>query len=205
MSKPILGLDFSLAKNSELIFTQQGRHLASSVHPTREAHQWVAHHEAQWKDAETILVLGIGCGYHLRALASTSKKRVIGCDINKDFVRGALRIHPLDLKESEMCLFENLNDLEHNTALTKATQTSYAVLVHEASVFANRPLFQEAQHFLLGRTRAGLQWLFANRGLGELNFQEEQGANLLSLKSIDSVLEDKAQAPLLNALRELIA
>lgn len=196
-------LGFTLAKNSELIFTDQGRSLCSQVNPTREAHQWVSHHEASWRDREAIIVLGVGCGYHLRALAAAANVAVFGCDLNCAHIAGALRIHPLDLREANLIHFTKTEDLASNNALRNVTQKSFAVLLHEPTAFVHSDSYRRAKHFLLGRTADGLAWLFENRGLGKLSFIESDTGNLVSLKNVDAQVSP-AQ-PLLHALRELIA
>jgi hypothetical protein len=162
-------IHFSTARNSELIFTTGDRHLCSSIHPTREAQQWIAHHQAKWRDCRSILVVGLGCGYHVRALkmAAGPETCVLALEPSREVIQAALRVHPLDLSETDLVQWSSIEDIKKSSVLTEATLRSYAVLLHEPSAFANPAQYQEAKDFLLGRQEEGLRWLFANRGVNE--------------------------------------
>src|SRR6516162_293586 len=95
-------IEFSMAKNSELTFTVDGRHLCSSINPSKEAKSWVVHHEKYWKNCETVIVVGLGCGYHVRALQIAGCPHVIAVEPSKGVISAALRVHPLDLQESNL-------------------------------------------------------------------------------------------------------
>jgi hypothetical protein len=198
-------VNFSFAKNSELIFTFGGRYLCSSINPTKESQQWVASQQERWKDSDAIIVLGLGCGYHVRALRSISHADVVAVETNRTMISAASRVHPLDLKESDVVHFESESDLASSPALVRATQKSYTVLLHDPSVFLRRDLFLAARRFLLGRNQDGLKWLFKNRNIPANSDFQAEGA--LSLKHLDSLLpQDRlVSAPILNAVRELIA
>jgi hypothetical protein len=200
-------IEFLVAKNSELVFKVAGRHLASAFNPTKEAHGWINHHQEIWRDCETIIVLGVGCGYHLRALKSASGAKILALDRDKKIIQAALRIHPLELSESEVAVLAPLTEISAHPAFIQATRGSYAVLVHEASAFVRPELYQSAKDFLLGRTAEGLRWVLQNRGqkVGDLPVQ----ADLYSLKNLDFILKKQIEGelplwPLAHAVRELI-
>jgi hypothetical protein len=201
-------VQFEFAKNSELIFTMNGRHLCSSFNPTREAHQWATFHQPQWKDCEAIVVLGVGCGYHIRALQSLSKAQVVALDSNPSIVAAALRVHPLDLKDSDTIAVEEVSS-SILPALEQATRKPYSVLIHEPSAFARPEWFSSTKDFLLGRNPKGLQWLFKTRGLSAPRLSDFEGECGVSLKTLDTlwtrqVLGQENLSPLMQALRELI-
>ena len=202
-------VQFGFAKNSELIFTLKGRHLCSSINPTREAHQWASVHQESWKDCDAIIVLGIGCGYHVRALQGISQAQVVAIDPNQEVVAAALRVHPLDLKETEALALDSTSKFEKCLPLEQATRKSYAVLVHEPSAASHPELFTELKDFLLGRRAEGLQWLFRNRGLAAPRLSDFEGDTGVSLKTLDALWRRQISgqenlSPLLQALRELI-
>lgn len=202
-------IHFLMARNSELVFTLDGRHLSSAINPTREAHQWVSHHQSQWKDRESVIVLGLGCGYHVRALKAATAAQVLVLEPDLGVIKSALRVHPFDLQESQIFRLEDASSLRRHPALQEATKRSYCVLTHEPSAFLYRELFGTAKQFLLGRQREGLIWLFKNRGF-QLPADFDIAANSdVSLKTLDSLwtqqLEGRADlVPLMQALRELI-
>lgn len=180
-----------------MIFTVDGRHLCSTVDPSKEAEQWDQHHASRTAACKAIIVLGIGCGYHLRALKKKSRSiRVIGVESSKPVQAAALQVHPLDLHSDEFV------DSADHQIVREATREPYAVLVHEATAFGDPTLYQ-TRNFLLGRTPSGLRWLFQNRGW-EIPDAGKFEEGLLSLKSLDPVLPT-ANQPFLLALRELIA
>ncbi len=134
-------LFFSMAKNSELIFTRKGKHLCSCVHPTREAHQWVSHHQSRWNNSESVIVLGLGCGYHVRALKAAASAAIYVLEPDPEVIKGALRIHPLDLQESQIFKLDAPDSARNFPALAAATGRSYCLLLHEPSAFAHASLF----------------------------------------------------------------
>ena len=188
---------FETAKNSELIFTVSGRHLCSSVHPTKEAQQWISYHQALWQNCRTIVVLGLGCGYHVRALKNATDADVVVLEASREVIQAALRVHPLDLRESEIVHWSSVEVLKASKALIAATKSSYAVLIHEPSAFGNPELYSQTKEFLLGRKSDGLRWLFENRGLPAPVFIESEELNI---KALDSVWV----SPAMQALRELV-
>jgi|GEM_PF-4752159 len=197
---------FETARNSELIFTYQQRHLCSSIHPTREAQQWASYHQAKWRECRSIIVLGLGCGYHVRALKMATDARIVVLEPSREVIQAALRVHPLDLSESELLHWNSVESVTAFSALAEATKNSYAVLVHEPSAFANPSLYLETKEFLLGRKENGLRWLFQNRGVEMPAIEESE----MNLKTLEPVLEKQLNGelplqPALQALRELIA
>jgi hypothetical protein len=200
-------IHFETAKNSELIFTSGGRHLCSTIHPTKEARQWIAHHESLWKNCRTIIVLGLGCGYHVRALKMiNTPARVFVLEPSQEIMQAALKIHPFDLGQSEIAIWKNRKDLEDNYHLRNITKKSYAVLTHEPSAFANPEFYADAKQFLLGRDTAGLRWLFENREMAAPEISEPQE---ISIKTLDPLWQkqlagEEPLQPVMHALRELI-
>lgn len=201
-------IHFETAKNSELIFTVNGRHLCSSVHPTKEARQWIAHHESLWRDCRGVIILGLGCGYHVRAMKMAAPAtRIFVLEPSQEIVQAALRIHPFDLNPSDIATWNAIGDLRTNRPLMDITKNSYAVLIHEPSAFQQGALYSDAKQFLLGRNLAGLQWLFQNR---EFSIPDlvEQGP--VTIKTLDPVWQkqltgEETLQPVMQALRELIA
>lgn len=197
---------FETARNSELIFTYQRRHLCSSIQPTREAQAWIAHHQKQWRDCRTIIVLGLGCGYHVRALKMATDARVLVLEPSREVIQAALRVHPLDLNESDLFHLPTTEAVAGILPIAEATKNSYCVLVHEPSAFAHPSLYLETKEFLLGRKASGLRWLFQNRGVEMPAIDETE----MNLKTVAPILDRQLAGelplqPALQALRELIA
>lgn len=196
-------ISFFPAKNSELIFTVNDLALCSGYNPTLDAEQWVERNANFWAGVHTIFVLGVGCGYHLTVLARRSRSNVIGLDISKNIIAAALKIHPLDLQESKLLHFSSLDDLEHATIVKKSVQTRYTTLIYEPSVFSNPELFSQAKRFLNGRSKRGLLWLLRQRNLASLDFLDTADVSM-SIKSLDSVIDDFEPSPILKSVRELV-
>lgn len=57
------------SRSGHLVAKKNDRWLASSIDPIREAKSWAMNALKSLQDAETALVLGLGSGYHVRALA----------------------------------------------------------------------------------------------------------------------------------------
>lgn len=190
---------FELAKNSEMIFTVDGRHLCSAVDPSHEAKQWVSNHKTRISGAETILIVGVGCGYHIREMKKiVHPRRLIGIDAEQSILDATMRAHSLDLYQDDLILFAPAHPV-----LAESVRQPFSVLLHEPSGFAN-PKLNEIRNFILGRTITGLPWLFRNRGWSAPRPQCPVN-RLLSLKNLDDYLQTESTAqPWLRALRELI-
>lgn len=200
-------IHFATAKNSELIFTSDGRHLCSSVRPTKEAQNWFNHHQGLYQNCRSVFVLGLGCGYHVRALRMSGEFNVIVLENSHDIVQAALKVHPLDLRESDIVVWNDIADIVNVKSVQAATQNSYAVLIHEPSAFSNPALYSTTKEFLLGRTKNGLQWLFQNRDWEVPELGEPTEINLTCLDGILEMQRSGARPvqPAMQALRELIA
>src|SRR5262245_13648323 len=76
------------AKNGQPIFTVAGVHLCSSYDPEREARSWLRAYHEKCRPAETVFLIGLGCGYRAIALAEDFReKKVIVFEKNDDFIR----------------------------------------------------------------------------------------------------------------------
>jgi len=198
---------FETAKNSELIFTLAGRHLCSSVQPSREAQQWISYHQSLWENCQTVIVLGLGCGYHVRALKMATDANILVLDSSRAVIEAALRVHPLDFRDSDIIFWDSVQNLSFSKPLIAATKNAYAVLIHEPSAFENPDLFLTTKAFLLGRKAEGLRWLFQNRGLPIPEFIDGTEINMTTLDGVwhRQLAGNEHSQPVMQALRELIA
>jgi hypothetical protein len=200
-------IHFGFAKNSELTFTVDGRHLCSSHNPTREAQSWVIDHRAELENCEGVIVLGVGCGYHIRALMTTLQIQVVVVEAHRSIAEASLRAHPLDLSEANVVVAADLTTVRESRVLKTLTTKSYAVIGFEPSFAQSPEFYRAARTFMLGRSVEGLAWLFGNRGMSLPHRIENRGG--VSLKALDGDLQLQREGraplqPLLQALRELI-
>lgn len=201
-------LHFETARNSDRIFSCGGRHLCSTVDPTREADQWVQAQAGLIGGCQSVIVLGLGCGYHVRALKRLNEFRVHVLETSEEVIHAAFKIHPLDLFPGDVLPLPDLESLFENEEIKDASRESFAVVLHEPSLALNPTLYHQTRDFLLGRHPKGVRWLFVNRGW-EAPRLEELSEGLLSLKGLDPFLDRQSRGeiaplPLLLALRELI-
>src|SRR5450631_1635793 len=86
------GLSVELAKNGEPIGKRDGICLHSSYDPSREAAVWLE--KIGCDPSVPLTVLGLGLGYHIKALADAGYR---GAFIEPDLAMFCLALHHLDL------------------------------------------------------------------------------------------------------------
>ena len=58
-------IEVNVAITGDKIAKRDGKYICSRVDPWREARGWLDFHAEQIKFAESIIVVGLGCGYYI--------------------------------------------------------------------------------------------------------------------------------------------
>ena len=154
------------SRSGHVILKKDGRLLASSFDPLREAQVWArqAARSPGFEQAETLIVLGLGCGYHVATLAAHPKAIVV-VEPNIEIAKATLEI--FSFENNVKVLVEPLaRQLLSHREIARALKTPTAVLQHQPSLSCDPAFYESAQAIFLSRDMAS--FLMHLRGRPEL-------------------------------------
>ncbi len=188
-------LDELRSKSGHRILRCEGKLLASREDPIKEATRWLTGNQARFLDRETVLVLGVGCGYHLELLAQQeSVKNIIGLESSAEVLiwtqnrlNGIKKIKLYNLAAS-------------NIAFSAA---NYSVLKYFPSWSMNPQSYQQSFEFYLGRSESGAKYLLQKRqDLKSMRLRE----NIRDAVNYKDIITDPgSDAAIWKALGELVS
>lgn len=155
-------IESAQAKNGSLIYLKDGKYLASSFDPQKEAEAWWKTCERQAKHARTVFILGLACGYHIEVVQrELPQAKVVVIESDAELIAAYRKDHA----ETN---FEILHEQEwrrffQHSSVSGGVQGTYAVLLHTTSYNLNKEFFGNAHKFLLARSVEGLFGLLKNR------------------------------------------
>lgn len=165
---------------------QSGQSLCSKVNPVSEAEKWLDQNKQSIRDAETIIVLGMGGGYHLKLLTEKFKDR--------DFIAIEKHAAIADFLSSrslpqEVAVLSGYpyEELLKNALLKEALKTRIVVLKHPSSFRLNREYYSKIEKLLTGREASGLEDLLKMRldlrpFFRTLKLNQDHNPNILSIE-----------------------
>ncbi|MCB0391174.1 MAG: motility associated factor glycosyltransferase family protein [Bdellovibrionales bacterium] len=168
------------SKNNSPIFTWEDRYLCSRVDPQKEAQEWLTSRSEQINSSKYIVVLGLGCGYHILQLINNfPTKKILVIETEKTIINVFKRNFPIESSAVELLHIDDEESLISNPAIQNTLKNFYVVLLHGPSIniFPKLKLFK---NWLIGRNYESLQWILKTRnqlsifkvenlGLKELN------------------------------------
>lgn len=185
-------LDEIRSKSGHRILRCAGRLLASREDPIREASRWVETNQKYFLGRKSVIVLGVGCGYHLEILKQEpGVKSVIGIDSSQEIIAWSkTRLANTGIQ---------LLSFEEVAKLRSVVAENYCVLKYFPSIVLNQKIYEEHYEFLLGRTIPGAEFVSSLRkGFEKINWRSF--AEPISVKSVLGVTDD----PYWKTLGELI-
>lgn len=209
---PLLKLE--TARNGESVFTVDGRSLVSSFDPSKEAHAWAQNALEQIADRKSAIVIGAGCGYHIKALKNLrSDLAILTIESSEKIATSVLDIHP-SLNASDIIIAATPFELTDSLKFRDFITGRFAILTHPAQAFMREAWTADVTRFLTGRD--SLAFLLQLRMRPELYalFDEEKIAalagqqNPISILTIRDLFKPEAKASrerrLWRVLEELI-
>lgn len=180
------------SKSGHRVLRFAGRLLASREDPIREAARWVENHRKYFSGRKSVIVLGVGCAYHLELLLlEAGVENVVGIDSSTEVISWCRE----RLQDTRINLFA----LDEIPKLKSFVSSSYAVLKYFPSIVENQKVFNDQYEFLLGRTVAGAQFISSTRDEFK-NVEWRWASEPISVNTILAFSED----PFWKALGELI-
>jgi len=199
-------IEFLNAKNGAATVRADGRFLASSVDPIREAANWVNQYSGLLPGLRSAIVLGLGAGHHLAELKKAYPHLEVIClEHRKELIDQFRKATPIQTIGIELILCRSLvaQGLEA-PVLSQALRGTYSVLRSSASQIFDQDFYNELQVFLAGRSRDGLNHIARLRGLAEVTEAAQLGA--YSFRDLNRTVEphERERSLIYNALEELV-
>jgi hypothetical protein len=200
------------SKDGNLVAKYDGRWLASSVRPIEEAQKWVSQLPVTIHKVRTVIVLGVGCGYHLKALAKTlNNKKILAIDTNADFIKFCDEHHGVDLAHVQFAQASDTTELFKNNKLIKTIQASYFIVEYKPVVELDIEKYAELKTNLLGRDFSAFRELYNKREdlkkILSIYKPTIDVSEPLTIKLLIHMLKDNSgdcNAKMLRILRELV-
>jgi len=152
-----------IARSGHPVLKKSGRWLASSFDPVREARQWADAVVSGPGKTDVIIVLGLGCGYHVAELIARRPERsvlTIECDpVVRDH---ALRFCP-ELRNQTIIVENEWMKLIEKPAMRDVLVGVYRVAVHAPSLALEPNFFASVDNLLRGRDRLSFLLLLKTR------------------------------------------
>lgn len=193
-------IEKDVARSGHEVLKKDGRWLASSVDPIREAQQWAAQAAKQMDStsSETAIVLGIGCGYHVAELASLRPRgTVLTIDCDGGLYKSALSFLPT-LKAEKIVVESDWLKLIDYSEVRDAVGGPYRVFKHAPSCQLEPDFFAAVERFLLGRDKLSFLVLLKARPEILALFDSDLLGGLedeaISIKTLQKIFSSKSGA-----------
>ena len=106
------------SKNNSPIFTWEDRYLCSRVDPQKEAQEWLTSRSEQINSSKYIVVLGLGCGYHILQLINNfPTKKILVIETEKTIINVFKRNFPIESSAVELLHIDDEESLISNPAI----------------------------------------------------------------------------------------
>lgn len=187
-----------------------GRLLASRFNPVEEARQWLDRRSEFLTQVKTVIVLGLGSGYHLDVILKECAARIIVLEQSSEVIEKVNEIRNIDSTRIQIEHLESARQVKAMESIRQSVKHSFVVLVHPASFAQNSELYREVRDLLIGREWGGLQWQWYLAGGPELDAvpsiaATEAPLTIYDLEQTELVQNSSERERLLiQALRELV-
>jgi hypothetical protein len=197
----------------------EGLTLASTRRPEVEAQKWADQVAEPVSKCPHIILLGLGCGYHVFELRRRlPDKEIFVIEARAELIQFCLKNFSMEMSRLEILEVESLEKLWGSARMHKAFSQPYALLEHRPSLQPCRALYKEIAALIRGRERAFFRESLELRPARKLLFEEkklladlsgeEKAHQLVSVKDLEDWLSDEQRwtrsGCLLQALRELV-
>lgn len=201
-------LEWAKAHSGQMILRRNGIVLHSLRDPQREADLWVEKQKFfNLTSVETLMVLGIANGFHLRSLQlAYPNQRIIAFDSCE--MQSVVETEKNKSSKMQYMFFETISELFCNEEFLKALQKSYVVLRHPSSMQSSGGVLNSLDRFLVHRSKDEFQRFCHITGLSfDLNESLLPPSEPLSVKHLEASLSSSTNfraRSIWKVLRELV-
>lgn len=177
------------SKKSEPILSYNGKLLASSVDAQKEASAWVERNGAQLSQVKNVIVLGVGCGYHLSALQLKRPEiKIVAVDLVEELISFTRSQHSIELANVKFICAKSIDELMSSKEICMAVRDFYTVLSFSPAQISSETVYQGYREFLSARNINGFQFVLKNRVEMQQQFDfpkiHAHSGELLSIKTL---------------------
>lgn len=186
------------ARNGKRVLKKDGKLLASAFDPVREATVWADKIKAGVDEGETVIILGMGAGYHVEELAlSCPKNPIYVVEKDAEIAERALEIcHGL---ERERVIVEpDWIHLVESDVFREALSGVYRIAIHGPSYQLAPDYYGAVERLLRGRDRLSFLLLLKTRPellpLLDAEAVSAIGDEAISIKTICRIFSPRSAA-----------
>lgn len=202
-----------ISKSGVPILTASGRLLCSRVDPMKEAQRWVASHRQVIETVPSILVLGIGSGFHVAELCRQFPgKKILVIESNFDLAASVEDLLGFEMPGVDILTEQKVETVLRSSRLHKAITQVYSILAHAPSMSLDPDFYDEVLKYLIGREKSAFLFQMKLRGEFDQIFDLQKlmtsESTLLSIEDLNKALtndhrgDPKAMA--IQCLREFV-
>ncbi|MCB0749566.1 MAG: hypothetical protein KDC90_19060 [Ignavibacteriae bacterium] len=186
-------IEFKLSKDGNRIFLWNGRQLCSSYAPIDEAKNWVQKSLPKLFPEKTLIILGLGNGYHVaEVLSQFPEKKIIVINDLPEIVTVASEIIGLRSGLVNIISATRVEELVSSSEFTKIFKNSFRVVRFFPATALHIDFFSAMKDLLRGRTYSSLMFHLSMRekNIRSLFHEDvyeqktEKGLQLLDFKKI---------------------
>jgi hypothetical protein len=200
------------AKSGHAVAKWAGRLVCSSVQPLLEADAWAKKNAPRVRGLQQVLVLGVGCGYHLAALQRECPSvAILAVDTQKELIDLAKRENGLDVTDIQFLAVADQHAFVKSAKVQRFVKSEYSVLKFAPAISTSPAIYKEIEDLALGRVGQGFHFILSQRPeLFEVLDAERamaQPRELISIKNVEAAIRggtDAMAGLLIRALRELV-
>jgi hypothetical protein len=140
------------------IFRLNGKMLSSKVDPRKEAIQWVENNQFLSGVSKTIVVIGVGSGYHLIALKEKyPQARILAISTCAELLNAIQNAHAQQLSGVTFYNATTLEDFYEAEATQAVFQSTAVVLKHPTYQVEDNPLLEQIIEAIVARSTNSLK------------------------------------------------
>lgn len=152
------------SQSGHLILKWNGRNLSSERDPIKEAQSWVHLQSELIAGAPTIIVLGLGSGFHLAQLRREWPEcQIIAIESRQSIAETIWESTSSDLSEIDVVVANDMDALMSHALIRQAVKHRYALLMHPSCYITDKEFYREAKKFLLARDLKSLRFFIEQR------------------------------------------
>lgn len=202
-------IEIVTSKSGQPVVRRDGRLLASRFEPATEAAAWLERRRTLLDNVRTVFVLGLGAGYHVRALTEQTTARVHVLEPDAELIEVVRELHDFPART----LIEHVDsarELRASKTVRESLKESFIVLEYAPGRHGFESWFKEASVQLVAREWGALTWQWQLKTGTSLDAQPrvEKTAAPLTIYDLEQteLVQDgeERERMLIKALRELV-
>ena len=143
-------ISIGTARGGQPVIQKNGRWLASSFDPVREAQAWAKKASLGVKHGESIFILGLGSGYHVAELAKLRSEPFLVFENDELLTEQALEICP-EIRERSIIVDGDWTKLLENDTVRDQINGVYHIAKYGPSCQMSPEYFAQVENLLIGR------------------------------------------------------